>query len=34
MLDTGLLLINIIIGITNTMLLQWIKTKLEKDKEI
>lgn len=33
MLDTGLLLINIIIGITNTFLLQWIKMKLDKDKE-
>ena len=29
MLETGLLLINIIIGITNTFLLQWIKKKLE-----
>lgn len=33
MFDTALLIINIIIGITNSMLISWVKNKLE-EKEI
>lgn len=34
MFDTALLIINIIIGVTNSYLLYWIKNKIEEDKEI